>query len=269
MPLESGELVKRLSLLEDQKNLIVNSANKLKGWLGTNDDTSSISDNEHEETVAEKLTPVNMVHAEDTLIERQSISTLEFRVHHLEKSIFGFDAISKRASVHEKLKEQQALLKRVDEIKKVFNTTIRDEADGLKSFLEIYDQVSDLVSPFKDSALAMERVVLTPEAKAEIVCSSEEELKLIADNLGQIKDLQEIIEAPEFKGFDKLFPQVTPIETSHIDQVARAEETSAHITSLLDKYNIFVNILSEIFISWDQILSTLDAHISALEREKE
>ncbi|CAG8721086.1 4070_t:CDS:2, partial [Dentiscutata erythropus] len=227
MPLESGELVKRLSLLEDQKNLIVNSANKLKGWLGTNDDTSSISDNEHEETVAEKLTPVNMVHAEDTLIERQSISTLEFRVHHLEKSIFGFDAISKRPSVHEKLKEQQALLKRVDEIKKVFNTTIRDEADGLKSFLEIY------------SALAMERVVLTPEAKAEIVCSSEEELKLIAENLGQIKDLQEIIEAPEFKGFDKLFPQVTPIETSHIDQVARAEETSARITSLLDKYNIF------------------------------
>ncbi|CAG8835760.1 16432_t:CDS:1, partial [Racocetra persica] len=58
--MESGELVKRLSLLEDQKNLLLNSANKLKGWLGTNDDSSSISDNEHEETVAEKLTPVNM-----------------------------------------------------------------------------------------------------------------------------------------------------------------------------------------------------------------
>ncbi|CAG8789878.1 4381_t:CDS:1, partial [Gigaspora rosea] len=113
MPLESGEIVKRLSLLEDQKNLIVNSANKLKGWLGTNetnDDSSSISDNE--ETVAEKLTPVNMVHAEDTLIERQSLSTLEFRVHHLEKSIFGFDAISKKALVHDKFKEQLALLKR-------------------------------------------------------------------------------------------------------------------------------------------------------------
>ncbi|CAG8703489.1 14794_t:CDS:2, partial [Racocetra fulgida] len=192
-------------------------------WLGTNDDSSSISDNEHEETVAEKLTPVNMVHAEDTLIERQSLSTLEFRVHHLEKSIFGFDTISKRVSAHDKFKEQLTLLKRVDEIKKEFNTIIRDEADD--------DQVSDLVSPFKDSALAMERVVLTPEAKAEIVCSSAEELKLVADNLGQIKDLQESIDAPEFKGLDKLFPQVTPIETGHVDQVARADETSAHITS--------------------------------------
>ncbi|CAG8774469.1 7166_t:CDS:2, partial [Racocetra persica] len=144
--------------------------------------------------------------------------------------------------------EQLTLLKRVDEIKKEFNTIIRDEAD--------------------DSALAMERVILTPEAKAEIVCSSAEELKLVAENLGQIKDLQESIDAPEFKGLDKLFPQVTPIETSHVDQVARADEASAHITFLLDKYNIFVNILSEIFISWDHILSTLDAHISALERAK-
>ncbi|CAG8765626.1 22442_t:CDS:2 [Cetraspora pellucida] len=224
MPLESGEIVKRLSLLEDQKNLLLNSANKLKGWLGTNDDSSSISDNEHEETVAEKLTPVNMVHAEDTLIERQSLSTLEFRVHHLEKSIFGFDTISKRVLAHEKLKEQLTLLKRVDEIKKEFNTIIRDEAD--------------------DSALAMERVVLTPEAKAEIVCSSAEELELVAENLGQIKDLQESIDAPEFKGLDKLFPQVTPIETSHVDQVARADEASTRITSLLDKYNIFVSFIN-------------------------
>ncbi|CAG8801346.1 10543_t:CDS:2 [Gigaspora margarita] len=214
MPLESGEIVKRLSLLEDQKNLIVNSANKLKGWLGTNetnDDSCSISDNEHEETVAEKLTPVNMVHAEDTLIERQSLSTLEFRVHHLEKSIFGFDAISKKALVHDKFKEQLALLKRVDEIKKEFNTIIRDGADGLKSFFETY------------SALAMERVVLTPEAKAEIICSSAEELELVAENLGQIKDLQEIIDAPEF----------------------RAEEASARITTLLDKYNIFVSFIND------------------------
>jgi hypothetical protein len=56
------------------------------------------------------------------------------------------------------------------------------------------------VSPFKDSALAMERVILTPEAKAEIIASSSEELKLVADNLKIIDELQPIIEAPEFKG---------------------------------------------------------------------
>ena len=60
--------------------------------------------------------------------------------------------------------------------------------------------MSELISPFKDSALAMERVILTPEAKAEVVASSAEELGLVAENLKQIDELQTIIEAPEFKG---------------------------------------------------------------------
>ena len=60
--------------------------------------------------------------------------------------------------------------------------------------------MSELVSPFKDSALAMERVILTPEAKAEIVASSAEELELVAEDLKQIDGLQSIIESSEFKG---------------------------------------------------------------------
>jgi len=133
--MESGKLVKRLSLLEEQKNLFLETA-KTNGWF--KEDLEYIED-EDKETEAEKLTSVNMVNADNTILEQQSLSTLEFRVHHLEKSILGFDPITKKTSVHEKLKEQLSLLKRVDEIKKEFNTIIRerDGADGLKSFLEI------------------------------------------------------------------------------------------------------------------------------------
>jgi len=265
--MESGELVKRLSLLEEQKNLLLANIQtaKTNGWIN-DDDSSSIG----EEIEPEKLSAVNMVNADNTILEQQSLSTLEFRVHHLEKSILGFDPITKKAPVHEKLKEQLSLLKRVDEIKKEFNTIIRerDGADGLKSFLEIYDHVSELISPFKDSALAMERVILKPEAKAEVVASSAEELELVAENLKQIDELQSIIEAPEFKGLERHLPQLTPIETIHIDQAASANEASARITHLLERYNGIVNTLSEIFISWDHILSTIDANISALERER-
>lgn len=66
------------------------------------------------------------------------------------------------------------------------------------SFLD--DQVSDLVSPFKDSALSLERAILTPEAKAEIISSSAEELESVFENLKQIDELQEIIDSTEFKG---------------------------------------------------------------------
>jgi len=260
------ELIKRLSLLEEQKNLFLENIEtaKTNGWLKDEDDEND------KVTEPEKLTAVNMVNAENAMLEQQSLSTLDFRVHHLEKSIFGFDPVTRKASAHEKFKEQLSLLKRVDEIKKDFNTIIRerDGTDGLKSFLETYDQVSECVSPFKDSALAMERTVLTPEAKAEIIASSSEELKLVAENLKQIDELQPIIEAQEFKDLEKFLPQLTPIETVHIDQAAKANETSARITSLLEKYNGIVNTLSELFISWDNILTTIEANVSAIERAR-
>ncbi|CAG8442388.1 3816_t:CDS:2 [Acaulospora colombiana] len=255
--MESGELAKRLSLLEDQKNLLLANA-KQNGWFCDDDDDSSV---DYREETVEKLTPVNMVHAEDILVERQSLSTLEFRVYHLEKSIFGHEARSNKVLAYERLKEQLTLLKRVDEIKKEFNAII-------------HDQVSELISPFKDSALAMERAILTPEAKAEIICSSAEELETVAENLKQIEELKGIIDAPEFKGLDKLFPQITPIETENISQISKTNEMSTRLTSLMDRYNNTVsfstdiNTLSEIFISWDHILSTLDVNISALERAK-
>ncbi|CAI2183207.1 13198_t:CDS:2 [Funneliformis geosporum] len=265
--MENVQIAKRLSLLEEQKNLLIESA-KTQGWI--DDDSTSLEYDDRENFESEKLSVVNMVNAEETILEQQSLSTMEFRVHHLEKSIFGFDPIAKKALAYEKLKEQYSLQKRVDELKKEFNAIImeRDGADGLKTFLEIYEQTSELVSPFKDSALAMERVILTPEAKAEIVISSANELKLVAENLKQINELQSIIEAPEFKGFEKLLPQLTPIETIHIDQSSKANEVSARITQLLDSYNGIVNTLSEIFISWDHILSAIDANVSLLERAK-
>ncbi|CAG8631545.1 13885_t:CDS:2 [Funneliformis caledonium] len=265
--MENVQIAKRLSLLEEQKNLLIETA-KTQGWI--DDNSSTLEYDDREDFESEKLSVVNMVNAEETILEQQSLSTMEFRVHHLEKSIFGFDPVAKKALAYEKLKEQYSLLKRVDELKKEFNTIImeRDGADGLKTFLEIYDQVSELISPFKDSALVMERVILTPEAKAEIVASSANELELVAENLKQINELQSIIEAPEFKSFEKLLPQLTPIETIHIDQSSKANEVSARITNLLDTYNGIVNTLSEIFISWDHILTAIDANISLLERAK-
>ncbi len=151
--MENVQIEKRLSLLEEQKNLILATiaTAKTNGWV--EDDSSSVDYDDREELETEKLSGVNMVNAEDTVLEQQSLSTMEFRVHHLEKSIFGFDPITKKALAYEKFKEQLSLLKRVDELKKEFNTIIRerDGADGLKTFLEIckyYTKQFLYVSPF-------------------------------------------------------------------------------------------------------------------------
>ncbi|KAG9302493.1 hypothetical protein G9A89_007197 [Geosiphon pyriformis] len=293
--------VKRLSILEDQKNLLLTSIHTANGIAngtirGTQDGdwaeipfknnytstfhpSSYNSDSDlyayseagsyvtREEVHPEKITaPSNMVNAEDTIAETTSWNAFELRVHHLEKSVFGFDLITKKAAIHEKSKSNLTLLKRVDEIEKQFQAIIR-EKDGLKAFFKQYDQASDYVSPFKGT-IEMERAILTPEAKAEIITASHEDLIAVAENLKQIDELQGIIDAEEFKGFERLFPMLTPIEANHVDQVAQTNEVSARITQLLDRYNGIVNTLSEIFIAWDAVLTTIDVNISGIERRK-
>ncbi|CAG8551631.1 9212_t:CDS:2 [Ambispora leptoticha] len=308
--MESSELVKRLSLLEDQRNLILGSIYTANGIAnGTIKGSQDGSYTTHEDIQTEKLTPLSMVNAEGTISETISWNVFDLRVHHLEKSVYGFDPVTKKAvppvattkkttpptpltppnndnpptttnvdkenntennketkTQQDKLNETLSLLRRVDEVKKQFQTIIR-ERDGLKSFLEQYDQVSEFVSPFKD-AVDMERAILTTEAKAEIIVASEEELSALAENYKQIEELQKIIDSEEFKGLDRFFPLLTPIETSHVNQAARTNEVSARITHLLDRYNGIINTLSEIFIAWDSILTIIDAEISALERTK-
>nr|CAG8532315.1 303_t:CDS:10 [Entrophospora candida] len=209
--METGELVKRLSLLEDQKNLILSLSEEYGHNLEEDKEETDINDDGidfEEEEKKIKLNPVDIFNAEDMLVEKQ-----------------------------------------IEEIKKEFNTIIR-ERDGADT-------------------LAMERVILTPEAKAEIIVSSAEELEQVAENLKQIDELQSVIDAPEFKGLDKYLPEITPIEGKHIDQAARTNQVSARMTQLLDRYNGIVNTLSEIFISWDSILSTIDTNITEIERINE
>lgn len=265
--MEKGELVKRLSLLEDQKNLMLASITKANN-LSLFDDYSSTTskeeaDSDCDSVEAEKLIPLDLVNSEAVLLEHAGFTAFELRVNHLEKSVWGYDP-----SGHKMMKdynEQMSLLTRIEEIRKQMNNLVRDR-EGVKAFLDQYDQVAYLVSPFTDN-IALERQILTPEGKAEIVAASSEELERVAISLKEIGELQCFIDAPEFRGLEKLFPLITPIESVHIDQAAKSNEVSARITRLLDRYNRIINTLSEIFIAWDHMLTTIDVHISALERK--
>uniref|UniRef100_A0A1D1ZC04 Dynactin subunit 3 n=1 Tax=Anthurium amnicola TaxID=1678845 RepID=A0A1D1ZC04_9ARAE len=276
---------KSLSLLEDQKSLVLPSANSLSIFDDHLSTTSKEEvDSDCDSVEAEKLIPLDMVNSEAVLLEHAGFTAFELRVNHLEKSVWGYDPSGNKMKkdynhleksvwgydpsgnkMKKDYNQQLSLLSKIEEIKRQLNNVVRDR-EGLKPFLEQYDLVAHLVSPFADN-IALERQILTPEAKAEMISASSEELERVASSLKEIGELQSFIDAPEFRGLEKLFPLITPIESAHIDQAAKSNEVSTRITQLLDRYNRIVNTLSEIFIAWDHMLTTIDVHISALERK--
>ena len=135
--MEKGELVKRLSLLEDQKNLMLASITKANN-LSLFDDYSSTTskeeaDSDCDSVEAEKLIPLDLVNSEAVLLEHAGFTAFELRVNHLEKSVWGYDP-----SGHKMMKdynEQMSLLTRIEEIRKQMHNLVRDR-EGVKAFLD-------------------------------------------------------------------------------------------------------------------------------------
>ncbi|CAJ0839791.1 1051_t:CDS:2, partial [Entrophospora sp. SA101] len=75
--METGELVKRLSLLEDQKNLILSLSEEYGHNLEEDKEETDINDDGidfEEEEKKIKLNPVDIFNAEDMLVEKQSFT---------------------------------------------------------------------------------------------------------------------------------------------------------------------------------------------------
>ena len=135
--MEKGELVKRLSLLEDQKNLILASITKANNLSLFDDHSSTTSkeeaDSDCDSVEAEKLIPLDLVNSEAVLLEHAGFTAFELRVNHLEKSVWGYDPSGNK--MKKDYNQQLSLLSKIEEIKRQLNNVVRDR-EGLKPFLE-------------------------------------------------------------------------------------------------------------------------------------
>ncbi|RUS32483.1 Alpha/Beta hydrolase protein [Jimgerdemannia flammicorona] len=118
-----------------------------------------------------------------------SLSALDSRLRHLEQ-LLGTAKGTATA--------KDALLQRVDAVRRHLSTTLRDRKYIL-DLLEKYDVHAKTLDPAV-SALAIEREILSPEAKVEIVIAAEAELTQFSDDLKQIKALEGVVSGVELQG---------------------------------------------------------------------
>ncbi|KAI8138987.1 hypothetical protein BJV82DRAFT_628629 [Fennellomyces sp. T-0311] len=184
----------------------------------------------------------------------------EARLRHLEHIVTGQAASAIPRTT------KTSILKRIDALKKELNTVYKTNK-SIKEFIERYDGHVKLLDP-ADSTLAMERELLTPETKLELVLAACDDLEQFAAQVRQVKSLEHVVSGSEYDALETLGPQLAPLEARHAEQTKQLEEITKKISQAMDNYNGIVNTLSEIFISWDDILSTMETHVTALERQR-
>ncbi|GAA5808571.1 hypothetical protein MFLAVUS_001962 [Mucor flavus] len=184
----------------------------------------------------------------------------EARLRHLEHVLIG----QQNAQLSKPTKDN--LLKRVSNIHKELDTVYKNNKP-IKSFIEKYDVHSKLLNP-NTSTYSLEREILAPDVKLELLLTAQDDLEKFAQEVKQVKDLEYVVSGTEFDVVEKLGPELSRLEVSHTDQITKLNDITEQVSQFMERYNGTVNTLSEIFISWDNILTNMETHVATIERQK-
>ncbi|KAJ2725290.1 hypothetical protein GGI07_001424 [Coemansia sp. Benny D115] len=118
-----------------------------------------------------------------------------------------------------------------------------------------------------DSDIELQRGLLGVEAKAELILNNQTALQTLP-YLRTIGDLQAKANQPEYKGLaDELCKIEQKIEPQHEAQLADFKRVVEDISGIVDRYHAETQVLSEMFVRWDQLLTAMERKVLDAERQ--
>ncbi|CAO3698424.1 unnamed protein product [Rhizopus stolonifer] len=175
----------------------------------------------------------------------------EARLRHLEYILYG--------QQQSQSKSHDAVIKRMELLKKELGSIYHNNKP-IRCFIENYlllnvllnDTYSKLLNP-NTSTYSLERELLSTDVKSELLLAAQDDLK----------------NGTEFNVVDELKSKLATMDISHADQTKQLNRLTGDISDLMERYNKTVNTVSEIFIAWDNILTSIETHLTSLEHQKQ
>ncbi|KAF9101781.1 hypothetical protein BGX27_011335 [Mortierella sp. AM989] len=143
--------------------------------------------------------------------------------------------------------------------------TVTKERKSIDDFLQKY-QASKLINNPHGSH--SDRELLSLQAKIELILAAQEDLQKLAEESKEVQSLQRCAEIGGLKNVESHYPALSKLETIHIEQFQEANKISDKANKLTDDYNGLINTLSEVFLSWDALLTAAEVKVSEVERLK-
>ncbi|KAF8928727.1 hypothetical protein EDD21DRAFT_415763 [Dissophora ornata] len=138
------------------------------------------------------------------------------------------------------------------------------ERKPIDEFLQKYE-ASKLLSNHGSHS---DRELLSLQAKTELILAAQGDLQKLAEESKEIQNLERCAEIGGLKNVEPQYPVLSKLETVHIEQCQEADKVSNKMNKLTDDYNSLINTLSEIFLSWDTLLTAAELKVSEVERSR-
>ncbi|KAF9902570.1 hypothetical protein EC991_004781 [Linnemannia zychae] len=139
------------------------------------------------------------------------------------------------------------------------------ERKPTEEFLQKYESSNLITLP---NGSHSDKELLTLLAKTELILAAQEELLKLSEESKDIQSLQRCAEIGGLKNVESQYPVLSKLETIHIEQCQESNKVSDRVNTLTDDYNSLINTLSEVFLSWDALLTAAELKVSEVEKSR-
>ncbi|GAA5833822.1 hypothetical protein JCM11251_005975 [Rhodosporidiobolus azoricus] len=146
-------------------------------------------------------------------------------------------------------------------------------SEAVRRFVQNYDLNAPLLSvapvPFSSSGSLLGEDI-SPQAKVHLVLEAEHEIRSLERDLREIQVLDErsVVGAGKLGEHETLKPRLTALRQSAAPIASSYASLETRTTALLQQYNDYISTLSELFVSWNDVLSEAEDVLTKVERER-
>ncbi|PSR76306.1 hypothetical protein PHLCEN_2v8538 [Hermanssonia centrifuga] len=198
--------------------------------------------------------------------------SLDLRIRWLETLLFGAkqDAQERRTPDP---KNKASLVRRVEELQRKLSAIVQS-SDGLKRFMDHYEQHAHLLTPTFALSGSLPADVptydnMTPAELEAFLAEMEPDIRAADRDLREIEILEkkDVTGAGKLPEYETLQPRLDALFTAHTEDLEKASELEKRIAKLMDRYATNVDTLSELFVAWDESLRDSEVQVAKLERD--
>ncbi|TFK51890.1 hypothetical protein OE88DRAFT_1628611 [Heliocybe sulcata] len=204
--------------------------------------------------------------------------SLELRIRWLEALLYGVrqDALNRKGK--EKgidPKKGETLARRAEEVQVKLDEAVEGN-DGLKRFMEHYDQYAQFLTP---SFALSGSIPINPPAYEDMspteleafLSELEPEIRAADRDMREIEILEKkgVTGAGKLADYQALQPRLDALMKAHDEDVKMARDLERRVAKLMERYASHVDALSELFVDWNDTITEAEVKVTKLERERD
>ncbi|ORY78444.1 hypothetical protein BCR35DRAFT_279742 [Leucosporidium creatinivorum] len=165
-----------------------------------------------------------------------------------------------------------SLSRRVSLINSLLTQSLESGAgtEAVRRFVANYDLNEPLLSLPPVSTAAPTSDELPPASKVALILEAENEIRSLERDLREVEALGQrgIVGAGKLAEHEPLKSELTQVKADIAPVSTAYTSLEARTNALLSRYNDYISTLSEIFISWNDIVSAAEEAVTRLEKER-